>query len=63
MKEYIQRRQDTIAEYIVNVPIYDICAGTEQMPGLIIFIKLWDQDFNLQEEGDIARKGSEREVG
>ena len=63
MKEYIWRRQDIIAQYIANRPIYDLCTGAEQMPKLSICVWWWDQDLNPEEEGDGTREGAERDVG
>ena len=34
MEEYIWIREDTIAEYITNRPIYEPCMGAERIPGL-----------------------------
>ena len=61
MKEYIRRRQATIAEYIANRPIYELCTGSERMPGSSRFLRWWDQDINREGEG--ANEGGEREVG
>ena len=33
VKEYILRDKATIAEYIMNHPIYGLCTGLEGMPG------------------------------
>ena len=33
MKEYIQRRQDTIAAQVALRKIYELCTGTERMLG------------------------------
>ena len=44
LKEYIQRRQANIAEYITNHPIYELCMGAERITGFIRFIRCWDQD-------------------
>ena len=41
IKEYIRRRQATIAEYITNRPIYELCMGAERMPGSNRFIQWW----------------------
>ena len=63
MKEYIWILQDTIAEYITNRPIYELCTGADQIPGPVRFMRLWDQDLNWEEEIDGDREGVEREVG
>ena len=39
MKEYIWRRLDTIAEYITNHPIYELCKGAERMRGSNILMR------------------------
>ena len=57
MNEYIWRRRDTIAKYIKNSPIYELCTGGDNMPGPSIFMRWWDQEINLEEEGDSAREG------
>ena len=49
MKEYIQRHQATIAEYIVNHSIYETCTGVKQIPGLSSFIQWWYQYLNQEE--------------
>ena len=49
MREYIQRHQATIAEYIVNHPIYERCTGVKQIPGLSRFIQWWYQYLNQEE--------------
>ena len=54
MKDYIWRRKATIVEYIVNRPIYELCTGVDQIPGLSRFMRCWDQDLNSEEEGDRA---------
>ena len=63
MKQYIQRQKANIAEYIENHPIYELCTGVERMPGLNRLMWWWDQELNLDEEGDVARESFEREVG
>ena len=42
-KENIWRRQDNIAEYITNLPIYELCKGAERIVGSIRFIQWWYQ--------------------
>ena len=63
MKEYIQRRQANIAEYIANHPIYELYAGVEWMPCLSTLMWWWHQDVKPQEEGAETSEGVEREVG
>ena len=62
IKEYIWRRQATIAEHIVNCPIYELCTATEKMLGSSIFMRWWYQEINPEEEGDGASKGVDIEV-
>ena len=62
-KEYICRQQDTIAEYIANRTIYEICTGAEQMQGSIRFLQWWDQDLTREEEGDCSNERADSKVG
>ena len=43
-KEYIQRRQATVAAQVACRPIYELCTGAERIPGTSWFMKWWDQD-------------------
>ena len=63
MKECIRRRKDTIAEYIENLLIYELCTGAERMPVSSRFMRWWDQYLKQEEEGNGASKGVDREVG
>ena len=63
MKEYIRRQQSTIANYITNHPIYELCTGAERMPVSSRFMRWWDQYLKQEEEGNGASKGVDREVG
>ena len=62
-KKYIYRQQDTIAEYIANLPIYELCMGAERMPVSSKFMRRWDRDLTWEEEGDGSSEGAERELG
>ena len=62
MKDHIQIRKATITEYIANCPVYELCTGAEQIPGLIRFMYWWVQDINQEVEGNGAREVGEREV-
>ena len=43
IKEYIQRRQATVAAQVVFRPIYDICTGAGKIPVTRMFMQWWDQ--------------------
>ena len=60
MKDYICRQKATTVEYISKCPIYELCIGAEQIPGLIRFIRWWYQDHTQEEEVDGTSKGVER---
>ena len=62
MKEYIRRQQATIAEYIANHPMYELCTGEERIMGSSRFLWWWDQDISQEEEGG-ASEGEDRGVG
>ena len=62
-KDYIRRRQDTIAEYIVNHTIYELIKGAEQMPGSSRLLWWRDKDLNREEEGNTTSEGLETELG
>ena len=63
MKECIRRRKDTIAEYIENLLIYELCTGAERMPVLSRLIWWWYQDLKPEEEVDGSNEGVESWVG
>ena len=63
MKEYTLIRQATIADYIANRPIHEVCTGVERMNGSSRFLWWWDQYLIREEEGEGVREGSERKVG
>ena len=56
MKEYIRRRQATIAKYITNIPIYELCTGENQMMLSSRFMRWWDQDITWEKGGDDTSK-------
>ena len=43
IKEYVQRRQATIAAHIANRPIYELYTGVENIPGSSRFMRWWYQ--------------------
>ena len=63
MKEYIQRRQATIVEYIDSYPIYEICIREERVQGSRRFLWWWYKYLNHEEDGYGTSKRVEREVG
>ena len=50
LKEYIQKQKATIAAKTFFQTIYDICTGTEKIPGSSIFMRCWDQDVGQEVE-------------
>ena len=42
IKEYIQRRQVTIAAQMACRTIYELCTGAEWMPGYSWMMRWWD---------------------
>ena len=55
IREYLRRRQETIAEYVSGRPIYILFTGLEMMDGYSRFLRWWDQ-------GHVPKQG-ERGVG
>ena len=43
MGEYVRRRQATIAEYIAEQTIYNLCTGEDRMEVSIRLLRWWDQ--------------------
>ena len=41
---YISRHHNTVAEFIVNSPIMELCLGEERRPGSSVTKWWWDQD-------------------
>ena len=44
IKEYIQRRQATIAAHVAFSTIYELCMGESSMMVCSRFMRWWDQD-------------------
>ena len=44
VEEYITRRQNTVAQYIVTRPIMDLCEEALWRPGTLIYKQWWDQE-------------------
>ena len=44
IKEYIRRRQVTIAAQVECRPIYELCTKVEQRPVMRRMVRWWDQD-------------------
>ena len=44
IREYIRRRQETIAENVTLCPIYELCVKEERIPGTIRMVRWWYQD-------------------
>ena len=43
MKEYIRRRQDTVAQYIDTRSLLDLCEGSERAKGEQVGMWWWEQ--------------------
>ena len=43
IKEYVRRRQETITEYVVGRPIYEMCTGGDRMGDSSRFLRWLDQ--------------------
>ena len=57
MRDYIQRQQATIAEYISDRTIYELCTGEERMEGFSRLLWWWDQDHGpTQAEQEVGLK-------
>ena len=50
IKEYIHRRQATIAAQVARWLIYELCMGSERMMGSSWIMRWWDQDVGREEE-------------
>ena len=61
-KEYIWRQQANIAEYIADLPIYDIFTELDRVQVSIRLLRCWYRVFTQEEEGDGANEGAERVV-
>ena len=44
MGEYVLKRQNTVAQYIVTRPILDLCEETVRMPGTWVAKRWWEQE-------------------
>ena len=51
MRDYVRRRQATIAEYILGHPIFELCMRDESGEVYSWFLRWWDQDHGEAEEG------------
>ena len=43
MEEYIRRRQKTVARYVANRSLLDLCEGLERAPGAQVGMRWWEQ--------------------
>ena len=48
ISEYIQRRRQSIAAYIVNRPIFDLCVDQKRKRGSTPHQRWWEQPFDLE---------------
>ena len=44
VESYVSRRQKTVAQYIVNRPIVDLCLAEKRMPGPRVKMWWWEQE-------------------
>ena len=56
MEEYIQRHQNTVAQYIATPSLLDLCDWSKRAPGVRVRMRWWEQA-GLNLEG--ARKAAE----
>ena len=56
MQGYVRRRQVKIAEYIATCPIFEMCIGSESIPGYSWCLMWWEQG-NILEGGNVTNKG------
>ena len=57
---YISRRQNTVAQYIANHLIMDLCLAAEQNPGMRLSRQWWEQpalDITGIRAGQVAAEG------
>ena len=50
IKEYIKRRQVTVAAQVACWPIYELCMGADIIPGASRFVWRWYQDVGREVE-------------
>ena len=43
VKEFIRRRQNTVAQYIATQSLLDLCEGSERAPGARVGMWWWEQ--------------------
>ena len=44
MEEYIRRHQNTVAQYITNQSLLDLCEGSERDSGARFGMRWWEQE-------------------
>ena len=52
MREYIRRRQATIADFIATRPIFELCNNAEVLGGASRVMRWWQQDHSAPADGD-----------
>ena len=52
IREYVQRRKETTAEYIVKDLVLELCTRVERIPGHSWSLMWWDQDHRREEGGN-----------
>ena len=50
VREYIRRPQETIAEKVAGLPIYELCVDAERITGTIRIVRWWYQDMVNESE-------------
>ncbi len=59
MEEYIRRRWITIADWIMNSPLFATCWEAEQLHGSPCHNFWWEQEFDLELDERYAHSGSD----
>ena len=44
VETYVSRRQKTVAQFIVTMPIIDLCIEAERIPGPRVSMRWWEQE-------------------
>ena len=66
IRQYIEVRRQTIANYIVHRPIFDLCLGEERRRGTSKRLWWWEQRMDLdlaREMGDVISVVAEESMG
>ena len=61
----IQRRQNTVAQYIATRPLLDLCKGAQQREGVRVTLRWWEQsgiDWEKAEEKETETEATHSNV-